>query len=284
MKHQRDIFFIINIIFLILFGLTKLHCQVYSKLLEQKKTWNILHWTCGYGPCDSHTYVYSIEGDTLLNDMLYYEIEGHLLREDTVQRKVYEWDKYLFEDQLLYDFNLSKGDSIELYGRYDHIMVVDSVYTKFINNHPRKCIAFKQLMGFNEEWIEGIGSNFGIVYPGFYLTLIDAGYELLCVFQGDSLIYQNAESCYISDVSVEDKIFDEPKIYIAENPVRLIFTGLKSHNTTIQIFDIKGIMVDQIVIEGESQCSIQMSKLEPGLYVYKVLDNINIRGKFIILK
>ncbi len=285
MKNQKDIIAILIAVFITQFVNMEVQCQAYSKLLEYDKTWNIMHWTCGYGPCSNHTYVYSIEKDSIINDMVYHEIDGRLLREDTVEMKVYQWHDYFEEDKLLYDFTLSKGDSVDILERYDQLLVVDSVYEILFNDEPRKYIDFKEVDGFDEFWIEGIGSNYGVLYPGFYLSLIDAGFELLCVFQGDSLIFQNSGSCFISNVSVEKEIYNETKVVFTENPFRLNLKGFNGPNIILQIFDIKGVMTDQIKFNSDSQSSIVLSGYEPGLYVYRILDNNNpTQGKFIIHK
>lgn len=273
--------------FLACFGLSfifeaEVYSQEYNKLLEQGKSWNIAHWVCGYGPCSYQTHTYSVENDSTINNLAYFEIEGNLLREDTIARKVFLWNNFYQEDQIIYDFNISEGDSIELFGTSDFLMIVDSTYTTLVKGKPRKSIAFKEWQGFNEVWIEGIGSNFGLVYPGFYFSLIDAGYELLCVYEGKSLIFQNAESCYISNVSVETIDQQGLDIYFIGNPNRLVFSNFPLQKTTVQLFDLTGTLVKQVVVEGTPQGFVGLTGLAPGLYLYRILEDISKTGKFII--
>ncbi len=92
---------------------------------------------------------------------------------------------------LLYDFSLQAGDSIELHFPYfePSVRKVDSTGTIVLGGKTRKVIYFDTPMwGYGlESWIEGIGSNLGLLNRGL-LQGPDFGFSLACFRHGDELI------------------------------------------------------------------------------------------------
>ncbi|MCP4443173.1 MAG: T9SS type A sorting domain-containing protein [Aureispira sp.] len=85
-----------------------------------------------------------------------------LLREDTLNKKIYRYSTIDNTEELVFDFNLKQGDTTHT-GK-----VVSKVLYESVNNTTdtvlRRTIYFQGPLHY-EKWIEGIGSN----YEGFYL-------------------------------------------------------------------------------------------------------------------
>ena len=127
-----------------------------------------------------------IDGDSIVNGVTYKKItadpgcgaildEGsiRLLREDTLEKKVYRLHADGSEEFLLYDFSLMPGDTF--FWREDRFMVLDSITDTIVNpffcngnNMPvlsienPKAFYFKGA-AYNRLWIEGIGSLAGLL-------------------------------------------------------------------------------------------------------------------------
>ncbi|MBA7546059.1 hypothetical protein ES705_38442 [subsurface metagenome] len=87
-------------------------------------------------------------------------------------------------------------------------MVVDSINTILINGKYRKQYFLHrqiELDVFNEIWIEGIGSLYGVLNSGL-AGAIGGKRELLCFYENDTLKYQNPnyEICFISTYTGKD--------------------------------------------------------------------------------
>jgi len=137
-----------------------------------------------------------------------------LLREDS-SRVYYRWpvgdakspDGY---PRIIYDFSLKVGDEIQLQPWQPaewlpyHLYKVDSVkYLPTFNHEKRKHIFLSPKNQFNESdyvvWIEGIGSNYGLMSNESIFGRIGAATLLLCCKENGAYIYQNTKYnvCYL---------------------------------------------------------------------------------------
>jgi len=272
--------------------------QDYNKLIEPNKTWNVINYVCGYAPCSWWTNALTFGKDTLINGKTYSEVlenwwilgdlgpSGYFIREDTIARKTFMLDYTCMDEILLYDFTLEEGDSLLFCDNSDFLLIVDSVRYNLINNETRKCIYFNNRFGFDEYWIEGIGSNCGLVYSRFYFYLVDAGYQLACVFFQDSLIFQNPDvtSCNESNVSIEDKYTSIHNILVTYNPLMIVFDNINTSNSILNIYGTNGVLHEQIFLNGIKEISINEGKYKPGLYIFRFQSqNLVLQGEFLIL-
>jgi hypothetical protein len=268
--------------FFILLIAQEILSQEYIKLLDINRTWKVSYWICGDGPCDGWESLYSIQNDTLINDTLYYELDGYFLREDTAEQIVFRWNGV--HEEILYDFKLSKGDTVKnLEGLGDPI-IVDSVYEIAINNTLRKCIAFSERDGFNEVWIEGIGSNYGVLTPCFYLSLTDAGYELLCVFEGILPIYGDCSPLEIRQDPFVNQHTPEIKFISSSNSLSI--KRLQNSGIILKVFGINGSLRDVFKLSPEvNDVIISLSDYEEGIYIYRAIyEGKFCYGKFMVTK
>ena len=263
-------------------------CQ-YRPMLEDGNTWHTYHYFEG-----AYNNNYTIEGDTIINDALYkklipmfnYTEDLILLREDTINKKVYEyiqmWGGDYYEESL-YDFDADVGDTIYVKGHgYDlDYLILDSitnsvyyfdVVTDISFNNP-KVYYFSN----NTIWIEGIGSLTGLLTSTYEWQGGAWGdVVLLCKF--DSLNNLN----YHFDYFENDNYFCEGpefaiseyntdnKITIYPNPsngfLQIDFEVNYNESIRIELFDCVGnrIMVDET--NSNQQYELDIQKLNTGIY------------------
>lgn len=204
---------------LVLFSSLFAFCQNPYQIVDSTKQWNTVYvgfWSFMVAHCSTasyqfhdevqmgeHTYLKVWEAtDPLQSEWL----NIGYIREDTTTGKVYYGTN---EEGMLYDFNLMEGDSVLISNSYldfiDVLMICDSIDTININGNPRQRYHFTPGFGFDEyieTWIEGIGSEFGVLNSGYLAAQLAGGIsELLCHYQDDELVYQSPkfDSCYYDD-------------------------------------------------------------------------------------
>jgi hypothetical protein len=277
----------LSIIILILWPLVLIG-QNYYPLLEKNKTWNILL-------NEYRTYAIKLGKDTIINDNEYYQLislddsaysQNHLtnlhlldcyMREDTTSKKVYIIE-YSPSEKLIYDFNITKDDTVSIEYMCNFTFKVDSVDYVIVNNTQRKRYYLSGLTpGSNETWIEGIGSLSGIEKSWHYPCSADMFYSLLCVEYNDNLIYKNPSynTCYINRLSNEP-MNHRSNIEICPNPAK-DFILIKNISRTSKLIILNSLgqkIYKKDLIKDINL--IQIEKLKSGLYLIIVCEeNLN---------
>lgn len=173
-----------------------------QSLLHEGKLWsNTLIGT--EGGSTYRSFFIKFSGDTTINGLGYKKImksddELHTtwtldgcIREEPDTRKVFIFNKFSQKDILLYDFNLELGDSILTGDGVSYAKVTKVINATFGSSSDiRKQIYFFDADG-GPQWIEGIGSIWGVLegLGSFYTT--GATPSLVCYSQNDQLIYHN---------------------------------------------------------------------------------------------
>jgi hypothetical protein len=290
-----------KLIFILLTSITCIsYSQSYHPLLKQGKLWYVVGWSACFdilcGDFGSYTDIYKVGYDTLIHGKKYYRMlstrdsslnnfkKRGLYREDTVQKKVYSYNNDT-SDVLLYDFSLGKHDTLLRQCNGDK-MLVDSVDSVEIGGVYRKRLHFFSEGGPPEEWIEGIGSTFGITRPGMNdKCIIDAGYELSCMYEDDSLVYGG--NCYQSTSGIKDWMQGRG-VQLMPNPVSghsiLHVPGTPGKNYSITIMSSAGIPRETCTFTGTGTIDIYKQRYTPGVYIYMVCDDERVihAGKFIV--
>jgi len=292
--------------------------QSYNPLLENNKYWDVMTHT---GP-EENPYCslgggarYFLNGDTVINGKTYKKIyaQGFIgdpfaypyfcppylvdtisyitnsfIREDTLEKKVYYYDNYIFtaystciidSEVVLYDFNVQQGDTLKCiaasYGDCGFGSVVDSVRYELNHGVNRKVIYFFTQDGFvhNNSMIEGIGGGgsgglFQPILMGEYFW-----YYLDCIMKYDtmgSLLYGGGCADYITNS--QDYYYNHNELNIYPNPTdgRIFFS--KALNEKIIIFNVIGeivLNIRNIGIKG-----IDISTLPKGIYYIKVANRV----------
>lgn len=250
---------------------------------------------------------YFVEGDSTFNAINYkkYYFSNDsivtsgsffaLLREEILTKKVFAVSSGYSQEQLLYDFSLSINDTVSVYPlsfpfASGPILVkvesVDSVLIGDTFNRRLKIVGENWNSGYEEYWIEGIGSTIGIFNSGISGTIVpDIYYPTLLCFEKDEVILfhdPNFTDCYeIYPVGInETDSYSETKVY--PNPTNS--TLLLESNTEIvsfSLFSINGCMVLTKHI-GEKSFSIDISVLPQGLYTLMLYTDKGVFVKKII--
>ena len=260
-----------------------LHALNGQELVKEGNQWNIVVYPTFYPITNS--YSVKIEGDTVLDNTTYkmvqysydslnteWGISNHFLRQDT-SKKVF-FKNSGSEEILLYDFNLQVNDTFQI---DDYcILIVTATDTVYLNSgEPRKRLELeiKNEPDWGKEfWIDGIGSNFGVL-SHFGFCYYDYSDAFLCFYQNDELIYpENPPSCFITgteDINLNDGI----KIYPNPSSTNLIVEDKLSIIKSYTIFNPLGEMMIKDKINN-SKTTIETSNILSGFY-YIILEDKN---------
>lgn len=287
----------------------KSQTSIYHPFPEDSATWisdSYGNFCSGY--CAST--FYEMNGDTIINSQLYNKIYGSLgdfyyitpplfpnpgvvgatfsacsyiggIRQDSINKKVYFIDSTMSTDTLLYDFDLSIGDTIESWYNKTNIqfpLVVSGTDSVLVNNNYHKFYSFTNMpQGLGLNLIEGVGWSgdlFGILWSP------DGVIRLSC-FNGNFLNGGN---------------FSNQQAFNNEcNPILSCrqLTNLENHNHNISLsvspnpfseklnFTINNNQLSEIIIYDISSrkllfekfinsIMINAQKLEQGIYIYEI--------------
>ena len=263
---------------LLMAGGVKTQAQEYVPMIQEGNEWCTLEAiVCKDTEGHYNTLVNWLSGDTLINEVRFTKVmetlngEGSpyqvaLLREE--DGKV--WKTYNgISEILLYDFTANVGDSLVCgYGDY---FVLDSISIEQIGGVDRKKFWFGLEYDFTgepyamETWIEGIGSDLGLLYCGSYY-FCGGYYRALCFHQDGELIWQNPEydACVITSVEeINDKV-----ISVYPNPAMETVTIDGVEAAEVQVYNVLGQLVK--TVRGTNE--IDLSGLVDGVYLLRIMD------------
>ncbi len=275
---------------LILINITSAQ-QPYYPLVQENKTWYVVHSFFG---SPSGTGVYKCEGDTIVGDttykvvyMTYDEFPIHwtkagFLYEDENQRVVFSrykaYDSTYFKPQLLYDFGAEIGDSLtisplnEFTDQVD--IIISAIDSVLVDGDYRQRTWFDCEISNWNFWIEGIGSNTGLLEPGFYCTIICPGQDLHCVKKDGITIYPDSYTgaCYV--VGIDDVVEKENVFSVYPNPANDYIEIRTEQQFTeelyIRINGLMGQLMSQQALHYNFPHRISVGNLSPGLYIYTI--------------
>ena len=263
---------------LLMVGGVKTQAQEYEPMIQEGNEWCTLNAiVCKDTEGHYNTLVNWLSGDTLINEVRYTKVmetlngEGTpyqvaLLREE--DGKV--WETYNGNSEiLLYDFTANVGDSLVCgYGDY---FVLDSISIEQIGGVDRKKFWFGLEYDFTgepyamETWIEGIGSDLGLLFCGSYY-FCGGYYRALCFHQDGELIWQNPEydACVITSVEeINDKV-----ISVYPNPAMETVTIDGVEAAEVQVYNALGQLVKTVRDANE----IPVTDLPQGVYLLRITD------------
>ncbi len=197
------------------------------------------------------------------------------LREDTIQKKVYQFDLMYNEDDLLYDFSLSGGDTLFTnYAGDGTVLIIDSVTDiTILNNEQRKLFWLNN----GQYYIESIGHNnlYGVLFEG-----IGFWREIHCVLDNDIHLY--GTQCY-NYVGI-DKLISISHISIYPNPAKDILHITLSNNDSninVKLYNSLGNVIYNDNFTDNT--IINTSYFSSGIYFLKLTNaKTNIVEKIII--
>lgn len=270
-------------------------------LLNPGKHWNVLQVT--YNPDmvnhDSTTYSIKFEGDTTINTVKYncvmYATNAELdnwslngfVREDTLLGFYYR--NLQGEEGLLYQYNLSLGDSVKILNvdtiiedsiRYlvagvDSILV-DGIYRKSYT------LSQKHYENIPEIWIEGIGSSFGILSCGIIVS--GGATRLLCCYDNDVLIYKNPDypDCYYSTRTSLNSVFNsgsEINVHFGTKNNVLLKSPIENR---LRVFNCNGMLVEEIHVLANQEYNLDITNYSKGVFLISPTSNLSGTNKFFV--
>ena len=266
---------------LLMAGGVTMQAQEYLPIAQKGNEWH----TFETGVWQINNYVNWCSGDTLIEDVRYMKIMGTvndsypifytLLKEE--EGKVWKRYSIAHSETLLYDFTASVGDTL-CFGDWDACFVLDSISTEQIGGVDRRKFWFGlEYDGLGnprakETWVEGIGSDYGLLWSGYY-RIPDGWHCLLCFHQYGELVWQNPEynTCTYPYDAVEENKDSEISIYPNPgNNMLNISTTLK--NACVEVYDINGRLVHNQEIT-ESITTINTKNWSDGIYLWEVIVN-----------
>lgn len=264
-----------------------LRAQEYDPLVGEGKQWNEVLTYVPWPPIHRETNAYKMDGDTLFEGTAYMKLfttqdeqynnwEFCGLIRDTYEGQVfyrkYRWNQTFETESLLYDFSMRPGDSIS-YDESNCLLLLRKNDTILDDGSIRKRYDFQYkengyLWEKYETWIEGIGSELGLLRPGS-LSLVGGTYDLLCYYEDGDLVWQNPRfnSCYISTDGVEENEA-ESWVTVYPNPTRekIVIEGINA--AEVRVFNTNGQLLKTVQNKNE----IGVDDLRTGFYVLKITD------------
>lgn len=260
--------------FLILIFLNAFYLNA-QNLVEIDNQWNIAVYPT-FSPI-TLSYSLKIGEDTTINNILYnkvyysndslntnWQFSNDYLRQDST-KKVYhkEGDG---NERLLYDFSLALNDTFFIEGICTLVVTeIDSIALN--NGEMRKRLKLEPADIPNwgsEYWIDGIGSNFGLL-SHFGFCFFDYPDGFLCFYSNAQLQYPaTPPSCFITPVEE----LDRKNIKIFPNPVHDILTieDEEINLTRVILYDISGKIVKSNELR-KTKNTINLSDLKNGFYL-----------------
>lgn len=273
--------------------------NVYHPFPEGNAVWNINYsLNCNWAGIANENYSIEIANDTLINLVSYHTLKTFYIesfstgicgspggpvyiyrgaiRQDTSLKKVFIVPPDSSNEELLYDFNLTVGDTVRGFLEpYPNLAVSDVVFSIdsiLIGSQHRKIWYFDP--NHNIAMIEGIGWTFGLTEPSPH-TIDGSGFNITCFSQNGVTLYPDSNSiCNLINYDAKIEI-EESILLIFPNPNSGIFT-VKSNSTKLskfELFNIYGqlIMTKNTPVNSEFNFNIS----DKGLYFIVGYDQNN---------
>lgn len=256
--------------------------QDYEPIIQEGNEWHTLDVIVNPGFPPNHHYstlVHWLSDDTLVDGVRYTKVletrngEGTprlatLLREE--DGKV--WKRKSATDILIYDFTAQVGDTLRFgdFHEFDYF-VVDSISIEQIGGKDRRKFWFGLEYDFTgepvaiETWTEGIGSDMGLLFSGWYYVT-GGYYRALCFHQNGELLWQNEYygTCMID--AVEE--MDISPISLYPNPTSEVVHIEGVEAAEVQVYNSFGQLVKTVHDANE----IPVAALPQGVYLLRITD------------
>ncbi len=276
-----------------------------QKIIDSLNYWNYLevqHPTCEKNTkCSGTIYTnhfYLFCCDTIINNEKYKLLIDSIsnsrnfwaigfFRDDSSHKKIYYLSMVDSEEILLYDFTIKKDSMFYAIRKFaidslNSDMTIDTFYSaKVINidsvvlndGSKRLRIQFDDIR-YNwlgdidtTEWIEGIGSNHGLLYFWYY--------NFLCFKHNDVLSYSNKYGYDCSYSGPKDIIKSQNlnELYVFPNPAKDVL-NIQSEKImqSIILFNISGEKVCQYYPKN-TRYQINLTNIKSGLYIINIDNN-----------
>lgn len=180
----------------------------------------------------------------------------------------------------LFDFTGDVGDTVSIqnplftFDPVDYIVDAISTVTTMVDERRMWTLSPPEYPGFQEYFIEGIGSTYGLF--GHAIFLFDIGSQLICMEQNGEIIYRipEAESCYYLSTGLEERAA-EGTLHLAPNPSReqviLSVDGADITQDGLVVNDAMGRVVELTGLQRTmNTLRFDVSALPVGLYTVSI--------------
>jgi hypothetical protein len=271
--------------------------SIYHPFPDSNSSWNYYFQQsmCVFGTA-SEEYSFIISGDTTINSQILHKLSipyvsffttgtctqihypGYkgAIRQDVLNKKVYIVPPTSTTEELLYDFNMALGDTVQGYlasysGTYDTVLLIDSV---LVGNDYRK-------RWYINDWyeiylIEGIGSTYGLLEnsPG-YSTDADY-YNLNCYMEQDQTLYPDTNTNCNLITSIKDIGTVKDHVKIFPNPSKGSFSVEFQQPKDIKCISLEDIVGNKILQkEINGQRIVYLDNIPTGTYILTITDRNN---------
>jgi hypothetical protein len=288
-----------------LFGYSQ---STYYPLIDTGKTWHVIEAAF---PSPTLTFTYKCDGDTSVNGDIYkfLYMSGEEFPEnwtkigyirETADHMVYysvilENDPGYFDPLLIYDFTVDVNDTLNInsflgsgYGSFEVEIIIAEIDSILIADNYRKRIKYSCENYEENFWIEGIGSNNGLLGAGFYCYIVCPMLELLCVKEQSEIIYQHEyfEECYIVGTNEYKSL--PGKFIIYPNPandyILIVPKSADNLNVIFKLYNSYGQEILKKEMDQYSLKKVSFIDMAPGRHFYTISDTKHIiqSGKILI--
>lgn len=257
-----------------------------QNFISSEKQWNVKATGWGGSP---ETGFYFISGDSTINNQNYSIIRSSYDSLSTIfiQGLLREAGDVVYfippdhTEGILYDFSLQAGDSAYVRNMFCgdqdlalYVLEVDTVEHYGVERKRWFLTHYGEIV---DVWLQGIGSLFGPLHTAFNLCIVCPGWELLCYYEDDVLLYlmPYATSCYETSVSVEE-LAKTGEATISPNPVRHgqpIRINMEKSARQVSLFNAAGSLVDTFYPDGSNELSIPTKNYQQGIYILQIITN-----------
>ena len=282
------------LLFLLISSVQTTHAQ-YKPLPMQNAEWyqdgGIALLSCP--TCTFVNYKYYADGDTLINAQTYVKIKKvevpnindvslfpaytGAIRQDTLNKKIYVVLTDSTTEHILYDFSLQVGDTNNsvlhtlasdcLGYNTETLYLIDTIQ---VNGNDHRVFHFQGSCTANGvNYIEGIGSDFGLLFPNL-MDMEESHLNCLKINNQSYYPYANA-NCTLPTISVNnlDLLLD---ISIFPNPTSEILTISLPENTIESeaiLFDAAGKELKRFMVSaGENP--LNLAAFKTGTYLIQI--------------
>jgi hypothetical protein len=253
-------------------------------LVKESLLWSSLQDNCTPGVTNYRSFFTRFNGDTLLNGKLYKKIQlaededarewvytNEFVREEN--NRVYYFGDGLEEEFLIYDFNLETGEEVTVWNQLEpeglnlQVVSVDSVF--LFDGYRKRIELITNEFSSSEFWIEGVGSEYGLLNSGGGVFLgICGNYFLLCLTENDVQVYQNPDyqTCFYNLLGKEENELDKIGLVYNSLTKKLQFSVRVNSPTNIMVTNISGVVLHRSILDSPKG-EIDFSIFGSGLFV-----------------
>lgn len=262
-------------------------------LVSTENQWNVVIYPT-FTP-NFHSYSIRLLGDTLVNGINYLKIyysydslntqwkyQYGLLRQDSVGKVYYKNSSS--NELMLYDFGLQVNDTFHV-NEFCTLIVTDIDTITLNDGQLRKRIQLEkkdQPNWGNEYWINGIGSEFGLI-SHFRFCGTDYSDVLLCFYTNGKLLYPVAPaSCFITN---NRDIYNDPNIYIYPNPFKsnIEINITNTGPTYYKLINFTGTPILKGVLYNKISM-LDLEDIQCGIYFLYLEDEIGLKSIHKVIK